>query len=101
MNEPREGRLDSVGVGIAATLFLHGLAAALLTGVANLRGEDPAAALGPFLFIGGLQFLWMLPACLVAAYFKLRWTLLGMGIGAAVTFLINAACAGIVLTQIP
>ncbi|MCY3000252.1 MAG: hypothetical protein NTV21_00375 [Planctomycetota bacterium] len=77
-------------------MFLHGLAAALLAGIASLRGGDPAAGLGPYLFIGGLQFLWMVPACLVAAYFKLRRTLLGMGIGVAITFLINAACFGVI-----
>ena len=97
MNEPQGRMSNSVGAGIGVTLFLHGLAAALLMVYAWRRGGDETAGLGPFVFIGAAQFLWMFPACLVAVYLKLHRTLLGMGIGVAITILLNAACFGVIM----
>jgi hypothetical protein len=38
----------------------------------------------------------MVPASLVVAHFKWRRTLNGMGIGVAITLLLNAACFGVI-----
>lgn len=91
----------SVLIGLALTVVLHGLALGCCVGVSSLLRDDPAAGLFPFVFIGGLQFLWMVPASLVVAHFKWRRTLNGLGIGVAITLLLNAACFGLFLFNLP
>ena len=99
MFDTSENERGSVGTGVVLTLFLHLLVLALSMGFAHLWSGDATAGFSPFAFIGVLQILWMWPACFVAAHFKHRRTLRGLGIGALITFLLNAACAGIVFTQ--
>lgn len=96
MSDEPGANSGSVLLGVGLTAVLHGLALGCCVGVSALLRDDPAAGLFPFLFIGGLQFLWMVPASLVVAHFKWRRTLNGMGIGVAITLLLNAACFGVI-----
>jgi hypothetical protein len=98
MSEGADQKAGSVLLGLGLTLVLHAVALALCVGISTLLRDDAKAGFIPFLFIGVLQALWIWPACMLAAHFKRRRTLDGLGIGAALTLLLNSVCFGIVLS---
>jgi hypothetical protein len=57
---------------------------------------DSGAFLGSIIFIGVSQLVYMIPAIVIAAGKGLPHIVKGLIIGAAVVFLLNAACAGVV-----
>ncbi len=69
-------------IGILLTVALHCLWFAYLPG---------------FLVIGITQFVYMLPLMVYAGVKQNTRLLQGLAVGAGITFLVNAACFGIVL----
>ena len=84
-------RNDSVWAGIGLTLGLHIVFGMIFMGILNLINPNWVLAV----FYPGLtQLLYIVPLCLI---FKKRGQVgmvKGLIIGAAITFLLNAACSG-------
>lgn len=75
----------SVGAGLGLTALLH---------LINI--VFPPA----FLFIGVSQLVYMIPAVIIAYKKGYKVTAKWMMIGAAITFLLNATCFGIILASL-
>ena len=100
MNEiPAPGQ-GSIAKGLVLLLALH-VGATLLCGLcALLTDGDVTGAATILLFLGGIQVVYVVPAAIVCSTKRKYRTLKGLLIGAGITFLVNAACAGIVLSSI-
>jgi hypothetical protein len=102
MNEERqnsEGRNErqEVGAGIAFTVALHIIFAAILTVVFLLLGDGKPSAFTPLLFLGFTQGVYMIPAFVIARGKGKEQLAKGLLIGAGITLLLNTACAGYLL----
>ncbi len=100
MNDEARPDQGSIAKGIGLVLALHVAAALLAMLVSALASGDARNGLALFLGIGVVQVVYVLPAIVVCAA-KHRWrTARGLAIGAGITFLVNATCAGIVLVSL-
>jgi len=99
MNDVQAPDQGSIRQGILLTLALHAAAAVAFCLFAALTSGAGAAAggLAPFLAIGVVQLLYVVPAYVVCTKKGLLRTRKGLALGAGITFLVNAACTGIVL----
>ena len=100
MNEVPVPARDSVRQGILLTLCLHVVAVLIAMLDALLMSGDARNGLPPFLGIGLLQVLYVLPALVLLRVRGRGRTLKGLLIGAGITALVNVACAGIVIASI-
>jgi hypothetical protein len=93
---------DRLWVGLILTLPLHLilliLAAAISALVCLATGDREGfcviAGLVVLAFFGGFQLVYMIPAVLIAFLRGRRFLMQGLIIGAALTFILNAACWG-------
>ncbi len=85
----------SIGRGIGYTLVLH----LLQLPMALIFSITPIGPL-PFFAIGLSQIVYMLPAIIYFNKQRETETAQGLIIGASITFLLNAACTGIVLSSL-
>jgi hypothetical protein len=92
--EPRDQppRPASIFTGLNWTVVLHLFQIPLNAFVVN---EGRA-----FFFIGVSQLVYMIPAIVWVAFKRKEWEVAkGLAVGAAVTFLLNATCFGIVFVM--
>ena len=87
----------SVLLGIVLACVLHGVAVGVSCAFTALFLDVAETGLVPFLFVGVTQVVYLGPAALFAFSMKRHRTLTGIAIAAAVTFLLNAACFGVLL----
>lgn len=94
----------TVFAGIGLTLGLHGafgMGMGVLSGMASAVGGDVAGfGLGTVFFLGVTQLVYMLPAWILCRRRGWHGVAVGLVIGAAVTFLLNSACFGIVMLSL-
>jgi len=96
MNDPTPPRNRlGVGAGLGMTFALHGVAIAILFGLIILP-EFGVYFLVALPFLGLVQFLYMIPAILIARKRGQPNLAKGLIIGAAATFLLNAGCWALV-----
>jgi hypothetical protein len=88
------GCLMVLGLHIAGLLLSVGLVG-LVNVFLGARGEAFYFFL-PFLFIGVAQLLWVIPAVLIARSMGHTETMKGIISGAALTFILNSACHGLI-----
>lgn len=98
-NHPPQNLQQSAGNpwwGIGLTLLLHLLQIpiAILVGVLS---SDPYAFFIPLIFWGVTQLVYMIPAVIIAHKTSKPHLVKGLLIGASISFLLNAACAGMFL----
>lgn len=89
-------RWDHVGVGLGAVFLLHVVLQGGLFTFSQGRGGGDGIGLWSLLFIGVSQLIYVVP---LALYFRGRRrprAAKGVWIAAAITFLLNAACYGLV-----
>jgi hypothetical protein len=82
--------------GLGYTVGLHIIFACILYLLFLISGKSDLPFLFPIFFIGISQLLYMLPAILIAQGKDRPQLAKGFMIGAAITFLLNAACTGLV-----
>jgi uncharacterized membrane protein YcjF (UPF0283 family) len=100
MDDTPATNIGSIRKGILLTLGLHAGAALVCCAVGLLSDQGAIQGLAPFLGIGVVQIVYIVPALVVYSV-KREWrTRKGLWIGAGITVLVNAACAGIVLASI-
>lgn len=87
----------SVLLGFLLACGLHGAAVAAACTFAALFLDEAGAGLVPFLFVGVTQVAYLGPAAALAFSMKRHRTLTGILIVAGITFLLNAACFGVIL----
>ena len=90
----------SIAKGLGLLLLLHAAAAVVCGSLAWIADGDPLGGLSILLGIGFVQILYVAPAAIVLSSKRRPRTLKGLLIGAGITLLVNAACAGIVLSSI-
>src|SRR5690242_9722826 len=97
MNQPAGG---SVAKGLGATVLgcLAFFVVCALAGTMPGFGMLGELALTAFFGIGIAQFVYVVPLLLWARATGERATIKGIWIAAAVTFLLNAACFGVILS---
>jgi hypothetical protein len=98
-NHPPQNLQNSGGSawwGIGLTLLLHLLQIPMAILVIALS-SDPYAFLIPLIFWGVSQLIYIIPALIIAYYAKKPHIVKGLLIGASISFLLNAACAGMFL----
>ncbi|NUP96125.1 MAG: hypothetical protein HUU28_08170 [Planctomycetaceae bacterium] len=95
IEEPRSS--GSVLLGFLLAVGLHGLAVVLCCAFAALFLEEVGVGLVPFLFVGVTQLVYLGPAAAFAFALKRNKTLTGILIVGGITFLLNAACFGVLL----
>ncbi len=100
MNDVLPPSQGSIGRGLGLTLALHALAVVLSCAFAGLTGPDAVDGLMPFIAIGVVQLVYIVPAYLVCSGESRRRTRKGLVLGAGITFLLNATCAGLVLNSL-
>jgi zinc transporter ZupT len=88
-NEPEE-----FGVGIAFTVGLHIIFAGILFALSLLQDKSDYTMFFPLMVIGITQTIYMIPAFVIAKGKGKEQLAKGLLVGAAITFLLNAACAG-------
>lgn len=87
----------SVLLGFVLACLLHGVAVVVACTFAGLFLDEAATGLVPFLFVGVTQLVYLGPAAVFAFAMKRSKTLTGILIVAGITFLLNAACFGVIL----
>lgn len=97
MQQGRASSGGSVLLGFLLAAGLHGVAVALCCLFAGLFLGEAGTGLVPFLFVGVTQFVYLGPAAALAFSMKRSRTLTGILIAAGITFLLNAACFGVIL----
>jgi hypothetical protein len=80
--------------GLGYTVVLHIIFASILYVLFLISDYDNVLALIPIFFIGISQLVYMIPAILIAQGKGRPQFARGFVVGAAVTFLLNAACTG-------
>lgn len=97
------GGINRLWIGLVATIPLHIIllpVTILLWSVATCTGGldewCETAGIYPFLFIGGVQLVYMIPAILAAWLTGRTGLMQGLLIGAALTLTLNAACWGLI-----
>lgn len=79
---------------MAFTVGLHIIFAGILPAVFLLMGTGDQRILSPLSLLGFTQAIYMIPAFVIARGRGKEQLAKGLLVGAAVTFLLNAACAG-------
>jgi hypothetical protein len=82
--------------GFGLTLLLHLLQIPMAMLVIALS-SDPYAFLIPLIFFGVSQLVYIIPALIIAHYAGKPHIVKGLLITASISFLFNAACAGVFL----
>jgi len=100
MNDTQVPDQGSIAKGILLTLGLHAAAVGVCCGVSLLGNGEVMSGLVPFLGIGIIQLLYIVPALIICSILRQHRTRKGLLIGAGITILINATCAGLVLSSI-
>ena len=99
MNEPEsrpeESRRGGLGAGVGLGLLLHVVVGTLAVFSGGLDSETGVVMLA---CIGLSQLLYMGPAMLIARHKGHAATMKGLALVAAITFLLNAGCWGLILT---
>jgi hypothetical protein len=97
MNDARTAGRGSVALGIVLLIPLHVVGQGVIFAIGMLTSE----ALGPvsLLGIGLSQLVYVVPAAVVAKRRGAPAVAKGLLIAAAVTFLLNAACFGLVFAS--
>ena len=96
MNDTLPAGSGSIAAGLLLTVGLHGAAVGVSCLAATLGGTAASNGLMPFIGIGVVQVLYLLPAYLVCLSKGRRRTRQGIALGAGITFLLNATCFGLV-----
>lgn len=98
MSEEPGANSGSVLVGIGLTALLHfGFAVVWLLAVVLIHNEPLDSGLAPLMGIGVVQLVYMVPAVIFALSVKRHNTMVGLLLGGAISFLLNAACFGVLL----
>lgn len=97
MSEDAAPNPGSILGGLLLLFALHAAAALVCCVLAVAGGQSPREGLLIMMFVGGVQIAYAAPAAIVLALRRRTRTLKGLLIGAGITFLVNATCAGIVL----
>jgi hypothetical protein len=84
----------SAGWGIGLTLLLHILQIPIAA-LVSLVSSDPYAFFLPLIFFSITQLVYIIPALLIAMYVGKPHIVKGLLIGAGISMLLNAACAGL------
>ncbi|MBK7644884.1 MAG: hypothetical protein IPJ19_17890 [Planctomycetes bacterium] len=100
MDESQSPDQGSIARGIGLTAVLHAAVLIVCCAFALVASGDAMNGLMPFLGIGLFQLLYMGPALLYISKRKQPRTLKGMQIALGITFLLNAACFGVVLVSL-
>jgi hypothetical protein len=100
MNDAKAPDQGSIAKGLGLLLALHAGAALACCALAVAGGSRPGDGLTLMFFVGGIQIVYVAPAAIVCSSRRKQRTLKGLLLGAGITFLVNAACAGIVLASI-
>jgi hypothetical protein len=100
MSESKTRDPGTIAKGLGLLALMHVAASGLCMLVSFCADGDVTGGLMLMLFLGGTQIVYVAPAAIVLSSRRRSRTLKGLLIGAAITFLVNAACAGIVLTSI-
>jgi hypothetical protein len=83
--------------GVGLTALLHGLAGVFWLIYGSMAsGEQSLSGVIFMGFLGVSQFLYILPAMIVAAIMGRSALLKGLILGASITFILNALCVGVV-----
>jgi hypothetical protein len=80
------------GFGLTLLLHLLQIPMAILVGV---LASDPYSFFIPLMFFGVSQLVYIIPALLIAHKIGKPHIVKGLLIGAAISFLLNAACTGL------
>jgi threonine/homoserine/homoserine lactone efflux protein len=80
--------------GIGFTIVMHFIFGVFLSIISLLLDEGDHTMLFPFLLLGITQTLYMIPAFVIAQGKGREQLAKGLLVGAAITFMLNAACAG-------
>jgi hypothetical protein len=80
--------------GIGLTLLLHVLQIPIAIGV-SMVSSDPYSFIVPLIFFSLTQLVYMVPAVLIAMYAGKPHIVKGLLIGAGISMLLNASCAGL------
>jgi hypothetical protein len=83
--------------GIAYTFGLHLILAAILSLIFVIQGATEGGIYAPLSLIGITQWVYIIPVVVIVRGKGRAELAKGLLIGAAITFLLNAACAGITL----
>ncbi len=94
---PIPPKRDSVGYGLLAGIALHVVAGGLLALAMTL--VDDELALGALAICGLTQLVYILPAIGMARVRELKGIVRGLQLVAALTFLLNAGCWGLVIIE--
>jgi hypothetical protein len=80
--------------GVGLTLLLHLLQFPIAI-LVNLVSSDPYAFIAPLIFFSITQLVYMIPALLIAHLTSKPHIVKGLLIGAGISMLLNASCAGL------
>jgi len=100
MDDTHATDTGSVLKGILLTLGLHVAAALVCCLLAAVGGDSFLNGLDIMYFTGVVQVVYVAPAAIILGYKRRPRTRKGLLIGAGITFLVNATCAGIILASI-
>ena len=95
---PISPKRDSVGYGLLAGIALHVVVGGLLVLALNL--VNPEIGAGILVACGLAQLVYMLPAIGMARVRGLNGIVRGLQLVAALTFLLNASCWGLVMVSL-
>jgi hypothetical protein len=84
-----------LGFGLSLLLHLFQIPIAILILIIYNKGEEQMYVIFPPMFIGVSQLIYQVPAIIIAAVYKKYHLVKGLLIGAAIVFLLNAACTGL------
>jgi hypothetical protein len=97
MSDSEESDKKELWKGLGYTAALHCIFAAFLFGLSMFQDEGDVIMRAPLLFLGVTQAIYMVPAFVITRGKGREQLAKGLLIGAAITFLLNAACAGYLL----
>jgi len=100
MNDVIAPEQGSIGRGIGLVLALHAGAALVCAMIGLAASGDAMNGLVPFLGIGLFQLLYVVPALVIVLRKKQMRTAKGIQIALGITFLLNAACFGVVMVSL-
>lgn len=96
--EVEEKSKGSIGAGLGLTLLFHVVVVIVMFSILSTAPDEEGLAVVayPFMFMGLSQLVYMIPAILICRRRGSTETAKGMIIGASITFLLNAACTGLI-----
>ena len=91
----------SIAAGLGLAFLFHVSAVVVMFIIATVTPDEQGMELLAFslMYLGLFQLLYMIPAILISRGRGSTETAKGLIIGASITFLLNAACSGLVLGQ--